>query len=112
MRYLTEPCPDDQAFRFQNGQRARSLEEFRRVVQSAPPDVVQFHRDHYQHWVRDILQDPQLATRIQQEGQRAKDGEQLKRALDPILAQPLQAKPGTGAAGAKPPTGGGVGRKR
>jgi len=100
MRYLTEPCPDEQAFRFQNGAKARSLDELRRTIQAAPPEVVQFHKDHYQHWVRDILQDKPLAERIQQEGQRSQNGEQLKRALDPILSQPLQPKQGQQQSGA------------
>jgi hypothetical protein len=117
MRFVTEPCPDEQAFRFQNGARARSLEELRRTIQTAPPDVVMYHRDHYQHWVRDILQDKPLAERIQQEGQRAQNGDQLKRALEPILAQPLKgpqqgtppsAPPGTQQG--KPP--GMLGRRR
>ncbi|MCA1814732.1 MAG: hypothetical protein LC624_12435 [Halobacteriales archaeon] len=105
MRFTTEPCPDEQAFRFQNGARAHSLEELRRNILSAPPEVVLFHREHYQHWVRDILQDKPLAERVQQEGQRANSGEQLKRALDPILAQPLQQQ-GQGQ------SGGVFGRKR
>jgi hypothetical protein len=104
MRFATDPCPEEQAFRFQNGARARSLDEFRRALREAPPTVVAFHRDHYQHWVRDILQDRDLADRIQAEGQRAQNPEQLRERLDRLLAGSL-SRPGPGSPGAGPAGG-------
>lgn len=101
MRYATDPCPEDQAFRFKNGARARSLQELQQTLAQVPADVVQYHREHYHHWVRDILQDPPLAERVQQEGQRTADGEQLRRSLRSLL-DPAQR---TGAPGRDPARG-------
>jgi hypothetical protein len=100
MRFAHDPCPDELAFRFQNGARARSLDELRRTLATVPADVVQFHKDHFQQWVRDILLDPALAERIQAEGQRARDGEQLRRGLDQLLGASLRQAPGSGAGSA------------
>jgi hypothetical protein len=93
MRHAFDPCPDQVAFRFQHGAQARSLDEFRRVLSNAPADVVQFHRGHYHLWVRDILQDAQLADRLKQEGERSRDGETLRRSLDTVLERALQDTP-------------------
>lgn len=110
MKHATDPCPPEHAFRFSTGASARSLDEFRRVLGTVPPEVVQHHREHFHHWVRDILQAPDLAERVRNEGQRARDGEQLRRSLDALLGASLQgpsrgATPGQG-------TGPGLRRKR
>ncbi|HEV8359553.1 MAG TPA: hypothetical protein VGR28_03755 [Candidatus Thermoplasmatota archaeon] len=92
MQFAFDPCPEDRAFRFQHGARARSLDEFRTALRAAPAEAVQFHRTHFHPWVRDILRDPQLAERVRAEGERARDGEQLRRALDPLLEQALRTE--------------------
>lgn len=89
MQHAFDPCPEDRAFRFSNGARARSLDEFRHVVTSAPADVLLHHRGHFHYWVRDVLQEPQLADKLKQEGERARDGESLRRTLDPLLERAL-----------------------
>lgn len=90
MRYAIEPCPEEQAFRFSNGARARSLEEFRQTILQAPPDVLQYHRAHFHYWIKDILQDAPLAERVRQESERAKDAEHLRGSLDGVLERSLQ----------------------
>lgn len=99
MRFATDPCPEDQAFKFKNGARARSLQEFQQTLGQVPTEVVAYHREHFHHWVRDILQDPPLAEKVREEAQRTPDGEQLRRNLRTILDQPPRTgAPGRGAA--------------
>lgn len=124
MRFVTDPCPPDQGFKFRDGTVARSLAEFRGALAQAPSDVVQYHREHFPHWVRDILGEPGLAERVKQEGQRAADPEQLRRnllgILDPYVRSgtgPGGAPAGAGAAGVpgrreQAPPGGPRGRGR
>lgn len=90
MRYLTDPCPQEQAFRFQNGAQARSLQEFTHTIDQVPPEVVQYHREHFHHWVKDILGDAPLAERVRAEGQRARDGLELRRTLHSVLEPALK----------------------
>lgn len=105
MRFVTDPCPPDQGFKFRDGTLARSLAEFRGALAQAPTEVVQYHREHYPHWVRDILGEPGLAERLKQEGQRAADPEQLRRNLLGLLDPYVRTgpAPGGGAAAASPP---------
>ena len=94
MKFVTDPCPEDKAFRFKDGNRARSLDEFNRIVQHAPADVLQYHKTHFHYWLKDIVQDPQLAERVKHEGERARDGEQLRGSLTTILGQVIPTKAG------------------
>lgn len=64
VRHVSDPAPEEAAFRFSDGSRAASLEEFHARLQSAPADLVAHHRDHYEAWVRDIIRDEPLALRI------------------------------------------------
>ena len=89
MRYATEPCPPEHAFHFANGTSARSLEELHSALASAPGDVLHYHRAHFHHWVRDVLQEPALAERIREEGERARDGEHLRRTLTEVLERAM-----------------------
>jgi hypothetical protein len=90
MRYASEPCQEDHAFRFAHGPRARSLEEFRGILSAAPPEVVFEHRLHFHPWVHDILEDAYLAERLRYEGERARDGEHLRRSAETLVDRALR----------------------
>src|SRR2546428_12946489 len=89
MKFAPEPCPEEQAFKFQNGARAHSLAELKQTIQTAPAPVLEFHKAHFHYWIKDVVQDPQLAEKVKHEGERAQNGEQLRGPLTSLPAQPL-----------------------
>jgi hypothetical protein len=62
-RALT-PCAGEHAFRFSDGQLARDLQDLRRRIAEASPHLVEHHREHYHHWIGDVLGDPALARKM------------------------------------------------
>jgi len=70
-RFAFSPASEDQAFRFQSGATARSLEEFAARVASEPDSVVWYHRSHFAPWVRDVVGDVPLSRRFEYYAQQA-----------------------------------------
>lgn len=84
-RALT-PCGGNDAFRFADGTTARDLGEFRQHVGGKSPYLVAHHRDHYHHWIRDILGDPALSRKVERLGvKRTLDGEAYQKDLISVL---------------------------
>src|SRR2546428_2067010 len=94
MKFAPEPCPEEQAFKFQNGARAHSLAELKQNIQTAPAPVLEFHKAHFHYWIKDVVQDPQLAEKVMHEGERAQNGEQLRGSLTSILGQAIPTNAG------------------
>lgn len=65
-----QPCAPERAFRFSNGAAAHTLAEFRDHLQGADLGTLQYHRNHYHHWIHDVLGDKTLATRVKMLGER------------------------------------------
>ena len=63
-----EPCPEDQAFRFRDGRVARDLPSFRDVLRGEDVATVEFHRNHFQMWLRDVLREDRLAKEAESLG--------------------------------------------
>lgn len=61
---MTDPAPVENAFRFNDGSSARSLEEFHARLGALSLDLVGYHRDHFEAWVREVIRDEPLALRI------------------------------------------------
>lgn len=56
-----EPCPEPQAFRFRDGHVARDLPSFRDHLRTIDVSTVEFHRNHFHYWLRDVLEEDVLA---------------------------------------------------
>lgn len=59
------PFPEALGFRFQHGPVARSLGEFRDILEAAPVQAVWYHREHYAAWLREVVRDLPLARRFE-----------------------------------------------
>lgn len=84
-RALT-PCGANEGFRFADGTSARDLAELRQHIGLKSPYLVLHHREHFHHWIRDILGDPALARKVERVGMRRQpDGEAFRRELLALL---------------------------
>lgn len=79
--HAIDPAPEDQAFRFRNGDHARSLQEFVDVLQKLPADDVDYHRNHYHHWLNDVVGDEGFARRVELHAQGGMDADELRRTI-------------------------------
>lgn len=75
------PAPEAQAFRFQSGGSARSLEELHARLAEAPAGVVWYHREHFPSWLRDVVGDDPLARRFAAYAAQAPHAESLRETL-------------------------------
>jgi hypothetical protein len=88
-RALT-PCAGSDAFRFADGGTVRDLNELRHAVATKSTSLVHFHREHYHHWVHDVLGDPALARKVERLAQRRTlDNATYQRELVEILDERL-----------------------
>ncbi|MFQ6074780.1 MAG: DUF5752 family protein [Candidatus Bathyarchaeia archaeon] len=86
---ILEAVPRDRAFYFftetdaYTGIYASSLEEFCRVIKTIDLESIEFHvsRGDFENWVRDVLEDSQLASRIGEIRKRGLSGEDLRGSL-------------------------------
>lgn len=67
-----EPCPENEAFRFRDGRLARDLPSFRDVLRGEDVATVEFHRTHFQMWLRDVLHEERLAKEAESLGTDAR----------------------------------------
>lgn len=63
-----EPCPEHLAFRFRDGQTARDLPSFRDLLRTGDLSTVEFHRNHFHFWLRDVLVEERLAKEAESLG--------------------------------------------
>lgn len=63
-----EPCPEDRAFRFRDGRTARELPSFRDLLKSTDVASVEFHRNHFHLWLREVLREDRLAKEAESLG--------------------------------------------
>lgn len=76
-----QPCDPAVAFRFQDGRTARSLRELAEAIDASPLPVVDVHRTHFHHWIRDVVRDEPLAREVERLGAGALRGEAVRAAL-------------------------------
>ena len=89
-RHAFEPAPEERAFRFANGERARSLEELARLLPALPDHVLDYHRPHYAAWLADVVGDPPLAERFRHYGESGMAADEYRRVLTDLLARRLE----------------------
>lgn len=87
------PADDAQAFHFQNGDRARSLEELAAALARAPADVVAFHRAHFAPWLASIVGDEPLARRFEWYAHASLAPELLRETLRDLVDARLRELP-------------------
>lgn len=68
MSRALEPCPEDKAFRFRDGRTVRDLPSFRDALRSADVSAVEFHRNHFHFWLREVLHEDRLAKEAESMG--------------------------------------------
>lgn len=90
MRHVSDPVPDEQAFRFQNGAAARSLVEFRDALAASPTWLAWYHREHFVPWVRDVLGDAPLARRIEHYAETGGDPELFRETLRDLATRRIE----------------------
>jgi hydroxymethylpyrimidine pyrophosphatase-like HAD family hydrolase len=93
-KYVDSLVPPGREFLFRGGDgqvkgTADSLQSFRRVVATAPADVLAHHAEHgdFSRWVRDVFADSELARQLQKAEARWRRGElpDLRRAIDTLI---------------------------
>lgn len=86
-RFVVEPTPEAQAFRFRSGALARSMTEFRDELGRIDGDTLWYHRSHFVPWLRDVLGDDPLARRVEGYATEARDAEVLREVLVDLVAK-------------------------
>lgn len=90
IHHLADPCPEDKAFFFVDGRRARSLVEFRQALDEIPAFVAGYHRHHFEPWLRDIVGDEPLAERVRQYAEAGGEDAELLRVLREVVARRVE----------------------
>lgn len=95
-----EPCSPPHAFRFADGREARHLHDLRATLEQADDGLVEHHRDHFHHWIRDVAGDLKLARAFRETGEsdryRGADlRERLLKHLDARMKEYAGAPKGT-----------------
>ena len=86
-RFVNEPMPDAQAFRFRSGALARSMSEFREQLERVDRETLWYHRGHFTPWLREVLGDDPLARRVDDYASEARDVEMLREVLVDLVAK-------------------------
>jgi hypothetical protein len=93
-KYVDSCVPPGREFRFRGPDgrvraSADSLHAFRRVVETAPDDVLAHHAEHgdFSRWVRDVFADAELARQLRKIEARWRRGElaDLRRTIDALI---------------------------
>lgn len=80
-RHAVTPAPEEQAFRFANGERARSLADLAALLRRLPDHVLDYHRAHYAAWIENVVGDAPLAERFRHFGASDMDTAEYRRVL-------------------------------
>lgn len=88
-KYLRTPLPVWKAFHFHTpagislGWTAGNLWEFRNALAEVPVESISYHlyRGDFEHWLREVIHDEELARRVHKVSDRKLKGEALRRAL-------------------------------
>lgn len=100
---MTTEIPEERAFTFANGARARSLEEFARIVRDAPVDVIDYHRLHVVPWLADVVGDRGLAARARHYAESGMSADEYRRVLADLAERRARERDEAPAAEARPP---------
>jgi hypothetical protein len=92
-KYLQAPLPKSKCFYFHNeagrylGRSVASLWEFREALGELPVASLQYHlqRGDFEHWLRDVFHDKELARRIRKIRSRDLKGETVRQALSDVV---------------------------
>lgn len=80
-RFVREETQDAQAFVFEDGRRAKSLEQLVDVLAHAQGNLAWHHREHFPAWLRDVVGDEPLARRFEHYARMGGDADVLRQTL-------------------------------
>ncbi len=93
LRYVTENCPSGKEFFFIDGHVAHHLAEFHSQIADVADHVLDYHRHHFGHWLRDVIGDRELGTRVDDHGRSNANATVLRTMIMDLVAERLPRTP-------------------